>query len=959
MENKEQSEQINEPTEVKNVSSKEEEKAARKERLRQRRLARRIKRNARIARGRRFKNFIWWLLGVLFLPTVIAATAFIVPLSVITGNDGSIVSQDLSKKSLVDIVRFVAGNSGELGFADFPIVVNSLSDLQKTKIGEKDDGEGNKTPITVGDLIYIDTDKLNTIKFGGDVAGNVSSCIEVIATIESLGGSSALGDFGGLNVFTDEEDAGTIASVDTSAESFEPKEYYYKTNELDTSIEETVYKRAFKDDKTLVDELNGLSAEKKAEIHLYYPPLEKVKLAELKDIIGDSIGRTTISSLLDTLGGGNERLIDIIGADRTIKGIKDFDINEVKLSKVLDLPDDTAEPESDAYKKNRKLYDILRDATGVEGETDAEKNANIKIGDLSGIVTDDIKLSTVLDLPDDTAEPESDAYKKNRKLYDILLDLIQDESVTGYGDITVKNLGGLNTDNLHLSVVLTPPDNTAEPESAEYKQNRKLYDILLDLTKDETVTDYEDITVKNLGGLDTNKLHLNVVLEDNAKNAKLYNILKDLTKNDDAADITVGSLSGLDTKKLHLNTVIDDVDLSDNKVLTALKTKNITVGDIGTALNDLSLYEVYGVDAFKADDGEITSLDKARKFYRVFSEEGSAIYMLETTAVVTSVPAPSELYYHCYDGSTFATDYKTLAELGAVDTVTQYYKCIAKTTHATSFEPASPAPDTEVYSYDENETYYFTANNYYVTTDYAGCGLYKIHEEIEPSVYKDYYIDNRDLLIKSDATPYYVCEESGKDRGYLVAADAAGYFYDDTVIYYLCFDGDDEMGYFTAAYATEQGYTHDATEYYHCFEQYFWTMAGATEKGYTPDTSKVYRAATDHDGNTVYYLDEYQYLDKEAGIWLLLSFDTAEYDLNNTATRRFADERGKAYKYAVDSMTIGNLQKGSSFAKKFKNSTIKQLVDSGLVDDPEFANSEFYKYSLQDLLYYVRDLSAL
>ena len=926
MENKEQSEQINEQPEVKNVSSKEEEKAARKERLRQRRLARRIKRNARIARGRRFKNFIWWLLGVLFLPTVIAATAFIVPLSVITGNDGSIVSQDLSKKSLVDIVRFVAGNSGELGFADFPIVVNSLSDLQKTQIGEKDDGEGNKTPITVGDLIYIDTDKLNTIKFGGDVAGNVSSCIEVIATIESLGGSSALGDFGGLNVFTDEENVKyfrqvctvsnvgvgdvldnttdefeptgyyyktkeiddenednlykrafkddkslvdelsslddeqkaavniyskaicTVANVgvggfDNTAESFEPKEYYYKTNEIDTSIEETVYKRAFKDDKTLVDELNGLSAEKKAEIHLYYPPLEKVKLAELKDIIGDSIGRTTISSLLDTLGGGNETITSILGEDTTIREIGNFDIDEVELHKVLKAPD------SEHPEQNKKLYDILRDATGVEGATIEEKNAKIKVGDLAG----------------------------------------------------------LNTDNIYLNTVLPAPD-TEHPE----------------------------------------------------QNKQLYNILKDLTNNDDAESIKVGSLSGLDTKKLHLNTVIDDVDLSDNKVLTALKTKNITVGDIGTALNDLSLYEVYGVDAFKADDGEITSLDKARKFYRVFSEEGSAIYMLETTAVVTSVPALSELYYHCYDGSTFATDYKTLAELGAVDTVTEYYKCTEKAIpHATSFQPVSSAPDTEVYSYDENVTYYFTANNYYVTTDYAGCGLYKINEEIEPSVYKDYYIDNRDLLIKSDATPYYVCEESGKDMGYLVAADAAGYFYDDTVIYYLCFDGDDEIGYFTAAYATEQGYTHDATEYYHCFEKYFWTMADATDKGYTPDTSKVYRAATDHDGNTVYYLDEIQYLDKEAGIWLLLSFDTAEYDLNNTATRRFADERGKAYKYAVDGMTIGNLQKGSSFAKKFKNSTIKQLVDSGLVDDPEFANSEFYKYSLQDLLYYVRDLSAL
>lgn len=852
MGNKEQSENINEQATETASLSKEDEKTARKARLRERRLARRAKRNARIARGRHLKNFFIWFLGVLFLPTVIAAASFVIPISIITGKDGKYVSEELSNKSLFGIVKFVAGNSGDLGFADFPIVANALSDLQKTQIGERDDGEDNKTPITIGDIIYIDTDKLNTIKFSGDVAGNVSSCVEVIATIEKLGGASSLGDFGGLNVFTDEEQvkyfkkictlshvgAGdvldnavtefepanyfyktkevddtaadnvykrafkddktlvdelsgltpeqtavvsvytkalcTVADVgvgfDNNADSFEPKEYYYKTIEVDASAEDNVYKRAFKDDQTLVDELSGLSADKKAAVYLYYPPLEKVKLGELKDIIGDSIGRTTIKSLLETLGGGNETITSILGEDTTVKGIGSFDIDEVELHKVLKAPD-TENPN-----RNKKLYDILRDATGVEGATIEEKNAKIKVGDLAE----------------------------------------------------------LNTDNIYLNTVLPAPDDTADPESTEYKQNRKLYDIL-----------------------------------------------KDLTNNDNAKTINVGSLSGLDTDELHLNTVMGDV--SGNRVLTVLKSKNITVGEIGTALNALSLYEVYGTDSFKAYDPAITTLNMNRSYYRIFAENGSAIYMLESNSLVVS--APDVNYYICY-GTTGAMDYKTAGELGAVDTSSEYYKCTDKTTYHVSFEPALPAPDTSVYDYDDSVKYYHAASGDYVVSTYLDTVLYKITDENS----NDFFLDRRDLLIKADADEYYACYDGETFVGYL--ADPTGYTYDDSV---------------------------------------------------------KYIKATDYSGNTVYVLDEKQYLDKDAGIWLLMSFDTAEY-AGDVATRRYADQHGKAYKYTVDNMTIESLQKGSNFAKKFKNSTIKQLVDSGLIDDPGFTRPESYKYSLQELL---------
>lgn len=702
MENKDQSEQA----EVKNGSFKDDEKAARKARQTERRLARRAKRNARIARGRHLKNLFIWFLGVLCLPTVIAVASFVVPISIVTGKDGKIVSEELSNKSLFEAVKFVAGNSGELGFADFPIVANAFSDLQKTQIGERDDGTGGTKPITVGDLIYIDTDKLNTIKFGSsDFSGDVSSCIEVVATIDSLGGASALGDFGGLSVFTDEELAGTVADIVARDETPDEKlQYYYKPSELGTSAfasADATYERAFyiveeiidvdgntKKKANLVDKLNALSNDQKNTVKLYYPPLEKVKIGELKDIIGDSIGRTTISSLLETLGGDNDKLIDIIGADTTIKGIKDFDINTVALTNVLE---DNAE--------NAQLWNILKDVTGKTTTTD------ITIGDLSGINTDDIYLNTVLPAPD-SGHPD-----RNKQLYDILLD-ITPSTITAYDQIKVNDLSGLNTDNLHLTTVLA--DNTA---------NAKLYNILKDLSGK---SDASEITVDDLSGLNTDNLHLSVVLEDNAANTKLYNILKDLTGETTNGAITVGSLAGRDTNQLHLNTVLDDVDLSSNQVLTVLKTKDIVIGDISTALNELSLYDVYGNTAFTT-----TPIVGARRFNK-----------------------------------------------GTIDDKVCY--------------------------------------------DYNPAGEY--------------------------------------------------------------------------------------------------------------------------------------YLDTDAGIWLILCFDTATYDEYDNVVTSYTDEQGNSNKYIVDDLTIGDLQNGNSFARKFKNATLKQLIDTGLIDDSALTlNDKTKALSLQDVIEFLAD----
>lgn len=291
-----------------------EDKEERKEWLRKRRLERRNKRNARIARGRFFKNLFIWVLGILFVPFALVVASFVVPIGTLTGQN-EVVSEELGKRSVFELVKFVSGNTGDIGFSDFPIIAKSFDDLETTDIGD-----GKK----IGDIITIDTEKLNTIKFNSEnLSEEIQSCVEVVATLESLGGTEILGDFGRLSVFTEEETAGTVADVLDRGENAETrKQYYYKTGE-------GKYLRAFDADGGIVAGLNGSET-------LYYPPLMKIKISEFVEIFGMSFGRTTVSSLLDVFDANNETLIEILGVETRVKDLSTFDINGVRLNTILE-----------------------------------------------------------------------------------------------------------------------------------------------------------------------------------------------------------------------------------------------------------------------------------------------------------------------------------------------------------------------------------------------------------------------------------------------------------------------------------------------------------------------------------------------------------------------------------------------------------------------------------------------
>ena len=753
------------------------EKEARKQRLKERRLARRAKRNARIARGRLFKNIIIWLLGVIFLPIAIVGASFIVPISVITGNNGEYVSEDLSKRSVFEAVKLISGDYGNYGFADFPIIAKSLKDLEDTDIG---DGK------TLGGIIRIDADNLNAIKFGdGDIADKIRDCVEVIATIESVGGADLLGDFGALNVFTDAEEVGTVDSIDKTAEDFDAKQYYYKTAEGE-------YLRAFKDDGSNVDGLADTET-------LYYPPLNKVRLSELVNIIDDAFGRLEINSLLETFHASNETLTKILGEHTKVKDLADFDIKGVYLNDVM--PKTT---------ENATLYDILQDLTETEEDSViVRKNYDeITIGNLSeNFDTDKIKLTTVI--PNTSAQTD--------KLYGVLADAtgIQADA------ITLSDLKTLDTDNVHLSEFLDVPT-----EENDYK-NQTIYKVLLSALTSSEISEYTDITLSSLVGFTVGKILLNDVMPyDSATNGTLYDILKNVTsKNND--EITIGDISNFDKTKIKLTTVLPETGNEDlYKILVDLVA-----------------------DASTADDITIGNL--------------SAGLTPSNIHLTTVLPAEGN-----------ETLYKILRDATGVSGETDAEKNNNITLNSLSS---------------------FTPANLHLNT---------VLEDVDLT-------DNNVLL---------ALKEQNDGQGILVS----------------------EIG--------------SAINELSLYEVY-----GKTAFTETPiDGARRFNRVDDASGKPLYYdYDENgdYYLKNNAGIWLILCFDTAEYDTSDNVITRYKDADGNPTRYIIDDMQIKDLQtgSGSGFSRKFKNATLKQLIDTGLVDNDTGLSNDIKTLSLQEVITILAD----
>ncbi len=556
----------------------------------------RNKKALRSYRGRFFKNLLIWFIGLITMPALIAGGVYIgigvLPLSTYTGGtQNAYVSEEVSKKNLLEVIK----SFNQYGVADFPVITNLVDSLVN--------GAG------LGEYIEIDQEKLKTVKFSyedgsTDFMTEFQACIKVTATLNSVGGTSLLGDFGKLSAFSEWEkvkDADNPQTDDSGnikkdGETFlsNPKMYYYDTAEASGvsgySASSVQYARAFDDAGVRIAPVG---------VKLYFPNLSEIPVLEAFDVIGESFGRLKVTELLEMSGSTVEEdsFIDKILGGKSISDVGEINPDEIMLVDVLEKTDD-----------NKKLYDILCAATGVATSDELnignlkdididsvlvekvldptvgsnadtielivnsinEKNAGVAdwidigtapdserkltIGDISSFDTNYIKLSEVLD----TTE--------NATTYSLLCEAINAKK--GYtGDavltaetLTINDLSDFDTDYVKLSSVMTPSTD--------------LENILIDATGKE----YDNIYVTDLSNFTADDINLVTVMK--TPDEHLKDILEDVY-NKEYAEITVSDLSSFEMDDLHLYKVLSEPND---------KLKEILVEACGTAsYNDITV----------------------------------------------------------------------------------------------------------------------------------------------------------------------------------------------------------------------------------------------------------------------------------------------------------------------------------------------------------------------------------
>jgi hypothetical protein len=151
----------------------------------------------------------------------------------------------------------------------------------------------------------------------------------------------------------------------------------------------------------------------------------------------------------------------------------------------------------------------------------------------------------------------------------------------------VTDLGSFDVSGVMLGTVMQTPDANLKA-----------------ILEDVYHKDYSLITVADLSSFSMGELHLYKVLSE--PNAKLENILVEAFSGGNPAftfnDITVNMLSkdetsgGFSFNNIHLKTAIGET--SDNPILQALLNNDVKVGQIGSAMDTLKLYDVYGKGCF-------------------------------------------------------------------------------------------------------------------------------------------------------------------------------------------------------------------------------------------------------------------------------------------------------------------------------------------------------------------------
>ena len=569
-----------------------------KEQRKERRKQRRIKKALRSYRFRTLKNFLIWLIGLIssgvIVVGVIALCLAVIPISTFTGGkNNEYVSEKVANNTLLNVFM----NIQDYDMSDLPIVADSLEKMIK------DAG--------VDEYVEIDTAKMKTLKFDENFSNELTSCIKVVATLESINGLEMLGDIGKLNVFTEWEKIeiiegeeslmpevdpdGNIAKDPEGKLKSNPKMYYYKVENggagggtpYSEGIEgdNAVYERAFDDNGIRVLNL-PLDAE------LYFPAVAKISILDAVQVLGESFGRVQIVNLLENFGAGEltDSMIGKVLSGKRIRDMASIDANGILLADVLnyDLSEGAENDES-----IKQIFDILIQA--VESAEELSPST-LTVGHLtSGFNVNGIALETVLGGYSDS---NSLLYKVLLESNKIIYDPNDPADIGAKAKALTVNDIKIDMDLVKVKTVMpTMNDDTLTLIREAVNEKNKGKDGW------ENIDSNDDLMIAHVGQIDPNYIKLNSVMPYDEDNAVLYKVLLD-SANIPWTDSNIETQAqGLTVKDIKFDT--NNVKIS--SVMTGMNENTLTL--IREAINANPSTENQVADNGELTIGHISSLD--------------------------------------------------------------------------------------------------------------------------------------------------------------------------------------------------------------------------------------------------------------------------------------------------------------------------------------------------------------
>lgn len=449
-------------------------------------------------------------------------------------------------------------------------------------------------------LLY---DLLSGQTIGGLVEMTDATALLEKISIQTLGGVEILGDLSKLDLFT----WAVASDVDPTSEDFDYKQYYYYDgDDTATEKEDDLFKLAF-------DE-NGQRLAPTGK-QLYYANLAVVPFTHFTELLSASFNRLKVVDMISQLATpiDPDSLIAKVLGDKTLKQINDVG-SDIYVDWVLPYGEE-----------NKGIYKIILSARGESWADDVELEQlakDLMIDSLSFDVNN-IKLSSVMD--------------ESSKIFEILNGANVD--VNGDG-ITIGELQNFDANNLQLSVVL------------DVESNKTLYEILLE-NKGISYTDSdfndkaEALTVGDLS-FDVSNIKLSTVMKGN-ENQMLVDVFNDAFAVG-YENVKVSDLSSFDIGGVKLKTVLGE-ESTGNPILDALIDTDCTLNNVGSAINSISLYEVYGKNCFiSATDENVESekYSQSPKYKAVYDSDGKLLYYEQ---VADDQNVEGEEYYYIHAGN--------------------------------------------------------------------------------------------------------------------------------------------------------------------------------------------------------------------------------------------------------------------------------------------------------------------